>query len=221
MHPLGTAIAVPGCASVVDAASPPRAGWGGGHAAGTPHLRASPLLRRGGLSGAPATGSSGSSGRIGSSGTRGRGRKSPPSYPVAFDKVWRQCVSAKHPLKPTLNPTLNRHAYSTRLILPSFAPSCGLSPLLSTKSTKLPTKLATKWGHHSKPSLKLTLNRHASSTRLILPGLAASRGLSLPLSTKAAKLLTKLATKWMKALKGRDIPAQGNALGNGAKNDEP
>jgi hypothetical protein len=28
-----------------------------------------------------------------------------------------------------------------------------------------------------------------------------------------------LATKLMKALKGRNIPAQGNALGNGAKND--
>ena len=40
---------------------------------------------------------------------------------------------------------------------------------------------------------------------------------SLSLSTKATKLPTKLATKLMKALKGRDIPAQGNALGNGAK----
>ena len=37
------------------------------------------------------------------------------------------------------------------------------------------------------------------------------RGLALLLSTK---LPTRLATKLMKALKGRDIPAQGNALGN-------
>jgi hypothetical protein len=42
---------------------------------------------------------------------------------------------------------------------------------------------------------------------------------SLSLSTKATKLPTKLATKLMKALKGRNIPAQGNALGNGQKND--
>jgi hypothetical protein len=39
--------------------------------------------------------------------------------------------------------------------------------------------------------------------------------LTLSLSTKATKLPTKLATKLMTALKGRDIPAQGNALGNG------
>ena len=37
--------------------------------------------------------------------------------------------------------------------------------------------------------------------------------------SRSTKLPTKLATKLMKALKGRDIPAQGNALGNGAKND--
>ena len=45
--------------------------------------------------------------------------------------------------------------------------------------------------------------------------------LTLSLSTKATKLPTKLATKLMTALKGRDIPAQGNALGNKAKTDEP
>jgi hypothetical protein len=48
---------------------------------------------------------------------------------------------------------------------------------------------------------------------------APSRELSLLLSTKATRLPTKLATKFRKALKGRNISAQGNALGNGAKND--
>ncbi len=40
-------------------------------------------------------------------------------------------------------------------------------------------------------------------------------------STKATKLPTKVATKLMPALKGRDIPAQGNALGNEAKQTSP
>ena len=48
---------------------------------------------------------------------------------------------------------------------------------------------------------------------------AASRELSPLLATKATKLPTKFATKFVTALKGRDIPAQGNALGNGAKKD--
>ncbi len=34
----------------------------------------------------------------------------------ACDKVWRQGVGAKHPLNPTLKLTLNRYAYSTRLL---------------------------------------------------------------------------------------------------------
>ena len=34
----------------------------------------------------------------------------------SFDKVWGQGAGAKHTLKPTLKLTLNRHAYSTRLI---------------------------------------------------------------------------------------------------------
>ncbi len=54
-----------------------------------------------------------------------------------------------------------------------------------------------------------------------VPFFVPLRGLSLLLSTKATKLPTKLATKLMQALKGRNIPAQGNALGNGAKKTSP
>ncbi len=53
------------------------------------------------------------------------------------------------------------------------------------------------------------------------PCLSASVREDKQLPTKATKLLTKLATKLMKALKGRDMPAQGNALGNEAKTNEP
>jgi hypothetical protein len=43
--------------------------------------------------------------------------------------------------------------------------------------------------------------------------------LSQLLQLLTLSISTKLMIKLMQALKGRDIPAQGNALGNGAKTD--
>ena len=48
----------------------------------------------------------------------------------------------------------------------------------------------------------------------VVPAVAAVPG-------RRVRRLWQLLTKLMKALKGRDIPAQGNALGNEAKTDEP
>ncbi len=53
--------------------------------------------------------------------TRTRTKITYPSAPLSLstkcgDKVWRQGVSAEHPLKPKLNLTLKRHTYSTRLL---------------------------------------------------------------------------------------------------------
>ena len=52
------------------------------------------------------------------------------AYPTKRgDKVRGQGVSAKHPLKPTLNLTLNRHAYFTRLIFRSARAAQRFYPL--------------------------------------------------------------------------------------------
>jgi hypothetical protein len=48
-----------------------------------------------------------------------------------------------------------------------------------------------------------------------------SRTLSVTLSSSSKSTGKAHATKFMTALKGRNIPAQGNALGNEAKTDEP
>ena len=68
--------------------------------------------------------------------------------------------------------------------------------------------------HHRTHSRELASIRGSLSPRL-----RASVRDNQQLSTKATKLPTKLATELMKALKGRDIPAQGSALGKGQKND--
>jgi len=75
--------------------------------------------------------------------------------------------------------------------------------------------------HPLNPTLKLTLKRNAYSTRLIFRSArAAQRFYPLncePLSGRNNRPSKKRPC----ALKGRDIPAQGNALGKGPKNDEP
>ncbi len=48
----------------------------------------------------------------------------PSTLSILSTKCRRQGVGAKHTLKPTLNPSLNRHTYSTRLIF-SFRQSVG------------------------------------------------------------------------------------------------
>ena len=92
-----------------------------------------PVIRRGvGNIRARATGSPGSPGSVGSAGTRGRHSlawDTSAALSSAFDKVWGQGVEtrcgdkvqarsahSKPFLKPSLNLTLKRHAYSTRLI---------------------------------------------------------------------------------------------------------
>ena len=84
----------------------------------------------------------------------------PPAQSIAFDKVtdkardkvasltcsnWRPSVasgvtSLRHPIQICANLRFKKFSR-----LRGFAPSRELSLLLSTKSTKLPTKLATKW----------------------------------------------------------------------------
>ena len=63
------------------------------------------------------------------------------------DKVWRQSCSAKRPLKPTLNPTLNRHAHSTRLLFRSLSSLSRL--LLAAGFTSFAVPCVVLWGRHS------------------------------------------------------------------------
>ena len=115
--------------------------------------------------------------------------------------MWRQGVSAEHPLNPTLNPALKRHAYSIRL----------LHFRVHSRIRGAPFALFAFFAVKKSPSIRVySCIRGSDSPRLR----ASVRKKRQP---KATKLPTKFATKLMQALKGRDIPAQGNAPGNEAK----
>ena len=71
------------------------------------------------------------------------------------------------------------------------------------------TELIRKWFSPTPPQ------RHPS---LRLRGFAPSHAWAIPVAFDKGDKVADKATKLMPALKGRDIPAQGNALGNRAKN---
>jgi hypothetical protein len=70
-----------------------------------------------------------------------------------------------------------------------------------------------------KPTLNLTLNRHAYFTRLIFRSARAAQRF-YPLNCEPLSGRNNGPSKKRPcALKGRDMPAQGNALGNRQNND--
>ena len=122
------------------------------------------------------------------------------------DKVWRQgvetrCKRGAHTLNPHLNSLLN----GTLHPLTQFSLACPRVPLRAFTCIRVPSSVFSRFSRLKKHTIH---SRPFASIRgSVSPCLRASVRDHHLRSTKATKLPVKPATKLMRALKGRDIPA--------------
>ena len=122
------------------------------------------------------------------------------------DKVWRQGVETRCKRgAPTLNPHLNSLLNGTLHPLTQFSLACPRVPLRAFTCIRVPSSVFSRFSRLKKHTIH---SRPFASIRgSVSPCLRASVRDHHLLSTKATKLPVKPATKLMRALKGRDIPA--------------